>query len=244
MDFSKERVRYISMVTGLLACALLLAAHLAYVYLADASRFPISTVKIMAPYIHLSHQEIERVVGKYSNASFFSVSVKDLSNELQSINWVEDSTVERVWPNTLKIKIEEKTPFAVYNSSLITKDGFIFADNKKNYAIDVPILQGPENQQKEVLQVFEKLSKILTNYGLNASKLELRKNGAWQLTLTNGVLLRLGKQDLDVRIAQFCKAYPAVFAGNDDKATQLFSADLRYPHGMAVQWKNKREDNG
>ena len=98
----------------------------------------------------------------------------------------------------------------------------------------LPHLLGPESQQKEVLQNYEKLSKLLSTYGLSASALKLRKNQAWELSLTNGILLRLGKQDMELRLRRFCKAYPAVFA---DKPEQLSSVDLRYARGMAVQWK-------
>jgi cell division protein FtsQ len=98
----------------------------------------------------------------------------------------------------------------------------------------LPILKGPDNQHQQVLQVYQKMSKILTMYGLHASGLTWRKNAAWELTLSNGVHLRLGKRDLDMRVERFCKAYPAVFA---EKSDQLASVDLRYPRGMAVQWK-------
>jgi len=71
-------------------------------------------------------------------------------------------------------------------------------------------------------------------YGLQTAALQLRDNQAWELTLANGVQLRLGKRSLENRLLRFCKAYSAVFA---DKSDQLFSVDLRYPRGMAVQWK-------
>ena len=98
----------------------------------------------------------------------------------------------------------------------------------------MPHLSGPINQQQEVLQVYQKMSKILSMYGLVVASLELRKNHAWEMGLANGVQLRLGKRDLETRITRFCKAYPAVFA---DRVEQLASVDLRYPRGMAVQWK-------
>ncbi len=100
----------------------------------------------------------------------------------------------------------------------------------------LPHLTGPANQQKEVLQVYKKMSKILSIYGLHAAALEWRDNHAWELTLANGLRLRLGKRDLEMRIIRFCKAYPAVFA---ERAEQLVSVDLRYPRGMAVNGKNK-----
>ena len=102
--------------------------------------------------------------------------------------------------------------------------------------MDLPQLKGPESQQEEVLQVYEKLSKILTSYGLSASGLQLRDNQSWVLLLANGTKVYLGKKELSSRLLRFCKAYPAVFA---EKEERLASVDLRYLRGMAVQWKQQ-----
>jgi cell division protein FtsQ len=117
---------------------------------------------------------------------------------------------------------------------MMTNQGELFNQGGDFGDLSLPHLNGPENQQQEVLQVYKKMSKILSIYGLHASGLEWRSNHAWELTLANGVQLHLGKRELDLRVARFCKAYPAVFA---DRAEQLASVDLRYPRGMAVQWK-------
>jgi cell division protein FtsQ len=101
---------------------------------------------------------------------------------------------------------------------------------------ELPHLFGPESQRKEVLQIYEKLSKLLSLYGLTVSALQLRDNQAWEVLLSNGILLRLGNRDLESRLKRFCRAYPAVFA---DKPEQLTSVDLRYARGMAVQWKQQ-----
>ncbi len=73
----------------------------------------------------------------------------------------------------------------------------------------------------------------MTTYGLRVAALQLRENQAWELSLTNGIQLQLGKRDMEKRLLRFCRAYPTVFA---DKPEQLARVDLRYARGMAVQW--------
>ena len=63
---------------------------------------------------------------------------------------------------------------------------------------------------------------------------QLCDNQAWELSLSNGVVLYLGKQDIEKRLLRFCRAYPSVFA---ERPEQLTSVDLRYARGMAVKWK-------
>lgn len=230
---SKGQLGYAGVLTLLVACALFLGARLIYIFIADPHRFPVNTVKIAATYQHISHQQLEEILSRHLNASFFALSVNQLHADLSALNWADDVQIERVWPDTLKIMLVEKKPVAIWNDSMLTEGGDMFDGGQRDEST-LPHLRGPVNQQQEVLQVYKKMSKILSIYGLHAASLEWRDNHAWDLTLANGVQLRLGKRDLEMRITRFCKAYPAVFA---DKPEQLASVDLRYPRGMAVQWK-------
>ncbi|KTD44701.1 cell division protein FtsQ/DivIB [Legionella quateirensis] len=235
-DVDSDGLRYVGLLGLLIVSAVLLAGRLGYLYLADADRFPITTIKVAASYEHVSHKELEGVLAKHLSASFFALPVSRLQNELNAINWIDSAYVERVWPDTIKIKLVEKNPVAIWGNALMTEDGTLFNEGDVPADLNIPKLKGPTGQQLDVLQVYEKLSKILSSYGLNASGLSLRDNQAWVLILGNGVKIYLGKKELEARLLRFCKAYPAVFA---EKADQLASVDLRYPRGMAVQWKQQ-----
>jgi len=234
MDEGKGRLRYTGMLTLLTACALFLAARSVYLYVADPERFPINTVKIAATYHHITHKQLEVILEKYNQYSFFSLPVSRLQKELDEMEWSDNAQIERLWPDSLKIKLVEKTPIATWNNAMLSDTGEVFNEGGVETEDSLPHLSGPNNQHQEVLQVYQKMSKILTMYGLHAAGLKWRKNAAWELVLSNGVQLRLGKQDLEMRVHRFCKAWPAVFA---EKPDQLAIVDLRYPRGMAVQWK-------
>lgn len=229
-------LHYAGILSALILSAIVLAGRLGYLFLADAERFPITTIKVAASYQHVTHKELENVLTKYVSSSFFALPVSRLQDELNDLNWVDKAYVERVWPDTLKIKLVEKTPVAVWDDALITADGRLFNQGKIPEGLNIPHLQGPVEQHNEVLQNYEKLSKILSSYSLSASGLQLRENQSWVLSLTNGTKIYLGKKELEARLLRFCKAYPAVFS---EKAEQLASVDLRYPRGMAVQWKQQ-----
>jgi cell division protein FtsQ len=216
---------------------LALTGRLVYFFLADARYFPINTVKIAATYQHVTRQQLESILSKHLNQGFFGFSTHALTHDLLALAWSEDIDVQRIWPDAVKITLTEKEPVAVWNGELMTENGYVFhpehaADERER----LPQLTGPQTQQKDVLQNYQKFSKLLTAYGLSANALQLRDNQAWDLFLANGVLIRLGKRDLEQRLLRFCRAYPAVFA---DKSEQLSSVDLRYARGMAVQWKQQ-----
>ena len=236
MGADTGRLRYASFLTVLILCALLLSVRVVYLFLADAQRFPVNTVKIVASYQHISRKQLESVLAHYLQTSFVVLPVHHLQADLLSLDWASDVNVERIWPDTLKITLVEKNPVAMWNNSLMTNDGHVFTIDSELRDDSLPQLSGPEQQQMDILQSYQKLSKLLEGYGLHASALQLRENQAWELLLTNGVQLRLGKRDLEKRLLRFCRAYPAVFA---DKSEQLASVDLRYARGMAVQWKQQ-----
>ncbi|AHE66148.1 cell division protein FtsQ/DivIB [Legionella oakridgensis] len=236
IGWDKAKLRFMCLLGLLIACALLLSGRLIYLFLADAHRFPINTVKIVATYQHITRKQLEEVLTKYLNASFFSLPVKQLHTDLSTLAWTKQVSVVRIWPDTLKITLTEKTPVAIWNDSFLTNDGELFQHEFDQNSVELPRLSGPENQQRDVLQIYQKLSKILSKYGLRATSLQLSNNQAWELSLENGVQLRLGKRDMERRLQRFCSAYPALFA---DKPEQLSSVDLRYARGMAVQWKQQ-----
>lgn len=237
---NEARRQNVGLLILLIVSAFLLVARLAYVYLDDPTYFPINTIKIAANYQHIKRKQLERILANYNQSSFITLPVKKLKNDLTALDWASIVHIRRIWPDTLKITIKEKVPIAVWNNGLMTESGQLFNINgidqtKQGWSSSLPQLNGPEQQQLDVLQMFEKLSKLLASYSLHAVGLNLRDNQAWDLYLTDGVELRLGKRDIEKRVMRFCKAYPTVFA---DKLEQLSSVDLRYTHGMAVQWKS------
>jgi cell division protein FtsQ len=231
-----DRLRYASFLTILILFALLLSARMMYLFLSDPHCFPVDTVKIVASYQHVTRKQIESVLTRYVDDSFIVFPVARLKADLAALEWAEHVQIERIWPGTLKITLAEYAPVAIWNEFLMTADGKVFNVGKEKVDSVLPRLSGPKQQQTEILQMYEKLSKLLSTYNLHASTLQLRDNQAWELSLTNGVLIRLGKRDLEKRLTRFCRAWPAVFA---DKPEQLSSVDLRYARGMAVQWKQQ-----
>ncbi len=178
-------LRFVVVLLVLIISGVFLSGRLIYLYLGDAKRFPIATIRVAASYQHVSHEELEAILTKHVNVSFFSLSVSRLQTELNEINWIDTAYVERVWPDTLKIKLVEKKPVAQWNGSLMTETGSRFQQGPNHFDLDLPKLKGPPSQQMEVLQVYRKLSKILQIYDLKATELHLSEDQSWVLILKN-----------------------------------------------------------
>ena len=97
------------------------------------------------------------------------------------------------------------------------------------------MLAGPANTNQVVQQEYLQLSKIVLPLQLAINELILSPRGAWQLQLSNGILIKLGRDQIRQRFAQFVQLYPKIVG---EREADVIQVDLRYPNGFAVQWRH------
>jgi cell division protein FtsQ len=61
---------------------------------------------------YASRGKIRRVFGPDFDRSIFAASLAERRRELLAIDWVDDATVSRVWPNRLVVDVRERKPVA------------------------------------------------------------------------------------------------------------------------------------
>jgi len=86
---------------------------------------------------YASASQVRHVFAKDFGRSLYLVPIQKRREELLEIDWVEDATVSKVWPDTVKVHIRERQPVAfvrlpparggdgLSRFALIDKDGFI-----------------------------------------------------------------------------------------------------------------------
>ena len=85
-----------------------------------------------------------------------------------------------------------------------------------------------------MLTQYRRMTAVVAKLSLRITQLVLTAPRSWQLTLSNGITLELGRHRAFNHLLRFVDVYNRVFAR---KAKQVASVDLRYINGMAVQWK-------
>jgi cell division protein FtsQ len=63
----------------------------------------------------------------------------------------------------------------------------------------------------------------------------LDARGAWEMTLGNGVEIRLGRREIDERTALFLDVVAGIVAG---RAAEIDFVDMRYSNGFTIGWKD------
>ena len=228
--------------TGLLLVAVLASTvFLGKQWLSDPWRFPLSVVEVKGDFRYLDRQQLQAAVVPYATGGFFTVDVAAIRTAAEQLPWVHKARVKRIWPETLRLQIEEQQPVALWGEhGFLNKGGEPFVPEATDISLVLPSLAGPDGQELKVLENFQRVAETLAPLGIKVTRMELDNRRAWHLQLDNAVLLELGRADAGQRLQRFVRAYPSIFAGRLD---DLQHVDLRYSNGFSVYWKQAILEN-
>ncbi|MDF1795141.1 MAG: cell division protein FtsQ/DivIB [Coxiellaceae bacterium] len=198
------------------------------------STLPFTRIKVSANYKHTSPLELKKAISREVNAGFFALDVTKFKREMQrQLPWVKSVMVRRIWPNTLQININEYQAVAVWNGQhLVSASDVIFSPAATSFPDNLPQLSGPKDTFAVVMNEFRLIQQQLSTLNMTVQKLSLTDRQAWHLQLSNNVVVMLGRDDVNQRLARFVKAYPQLMA---DHPAVIQLVDLRYPNGFAVK---------
>ena len=217
-------------VLGLIACMIAWG----YVELTDAQQFPIEKVTVAGNFQQTGNETIQRVVTPYVIRGFFLVNMRAIKDELEQLPWVKRADIHRKWPAELNVHITQHDVLCRWNDrAVFSQEKHLFYPDVNTIPNDVLQLRGPEGMQSKVLETYFSLQALLESQALKIKELVLDQRHAWHIKLTNGIKLSLGQEEITARLARFVQAYPKVFS---PAQYQVQYVDLRYKHGMAVQW--------
>jgi len=233
--------RHVRTLSGLALLAVLgVVVMFGMQWLSDPYRFPLSVVKVTGDFRYLQKLQLQEAVAPHAQGNFFLVDVEAVRSAAVALPWVYKASVQRIWPQTLHLRIEEQQPIARWGErGLLNRYGESFFPEQPGIVGDLPCLAGPDGQEERVLQAYQRIAKTLSRLSVRASRLELDNRRAWHLQLANGVHLELGRADAWKRLQRFVVAYPGVFAG---RLAELQRVDLRYSNGFSVLWQSPGTD--
>lgn len=196
---------------------------------------PLSRVVVDGGLEHLRRDQLEEVVTQAVSGNYFTVDIEAVRRAAGSLEWVEDASVKRVWPNALVIDVRERRAFARWGeSALVNRAGEVFRPSSLDGVGELPLLEGPDERGSEVVGRFVQLESVFRNAGYGRlERLRLDARGGWSLWLEGGLNIVLGKEAVEPRLARVLGVLRTL--GSD--AQRLETIDARYANGMAVRWK-------
>ena len=224
------------------AAALLLAAS-AVVWLARQPFFAIRAITVEGDVARNSVSTIRANAAPQIAGSFLTMDLGAVRRAFESVPWVRLAIVRRVWPNRLRVQLEEHRPVALWGSDsgadkLVNSFGEVFEANVGDVEDDEqPTLTGPDGSSAHVLAMLAKVETVLAPLGARVEQLSLSGRGSWQATLDSGAVIELGRGSDDELLARASRFVATVGDVTSRYHRPIESADLRHTDGYAVRLK-------
>jgi cell division protein FtsQ len=197
--------------------------------------FPLNSVRLSAAPQRVDTAEVMQVVRNEVRGNFFTVDIERLRQSLEKLPWVRNVSIRREFPQRLAVRLEEHQALARWNNvALVNRQGEIFAANIEQA---LPSFIGQDGAAAEVTQKYAQFSRQLAALDLQVIQLALSPRHAWQLRLSNGMVLELGREDMQQRLERFVEVYPYSLVAIQSRVKYV---DLRYRNGFAVSASAKQ----
>lgn len=226
-----DRPALLNWIANLLYALSMVAVLYAVVYVVvHLPIFPLREVKVDGELHHVSREQVKLIVAKHLKGNFFTLDLINARDAFEKLPWARSVSVRRRWPDKLEVVIEEHEALARWgNTALVNKQGELFHAASGS---DLPVFYGPDNGVIEVASQYEALSQVLKTANLEVASLALTPRRAWQITTTSGIVLELGRVEMQARLEKFANIYNSTLVNLSKKIAYV---DLRYPSGFAVR---------
>ena len=160
--------------------------------------FKIKNVLISGTH-NLSQDYLRNIINTQNHINILNVNLHTIYNKIIQNSWVEETYVERILPDTIKIKVLEKKPIAIWQNhkgnKLITINGDVISHaNVNKFKNSFPIIKGEKS--KENISTILKILETNKNFAKNIWSLTFINQRRWDLHFNQGLIVRLPSQDV------------------------------------------------
>jgi cell division protein FtsQ len=213
----------------LVVISLLLVGYGVLRYVLQLPVFPLRSVELVAVPQHVDMEQLRKVVKNSVRGGFFSVDLEQTRRAFEQLPWVRTVSVRRKFPWRLEVNLEEHVALARWNNkALVNTYGEVFAAQSNEM---LPSFIGQPDTSVQLTEMYAALDKQLESLHLNIAQLSLSPRFAWQVKLDSGMVLELGREQVQQRMARFVAVYPYTLAMRTRAVNHV---DLRYRNGFAA----------
>ena len=233
----------------LFALAALLAAWGGLKLVVESPLFPLRTIRIEGDLGHVRRADVVAALQGRLAGTFFNMDIASVQGLFEAVPWVRRAEVRRLWPDRHEVRMEEHVPLARWGQPeegrLVNTFGEVFSVAYREADAGIaalPVFSGPAGTALEVARSYAAFRSILAPIALEPRIVMLSPRFSWQLKLSNGMAVQLGRETEKDRVAErltrFAAIYPQSLA---PLSRRLDYVDLRYPNGLALRVPGMKE---
>lgn len=205
--------------------------------------FNIRLIKVEGNTEHIASAALEAGILSQLQGNLLTLDAEHLRDIIQTMPWVHNVSIRRLWPSQLIIQIQAHEPIAVWGEKgqLLSRTGQIFLANQAEVDHELPIFYGPHGSEQQVLKRYNDFSKWFKAIEATPKKIVLSSRYAWTVWLSNGTQVELGQEihpnTLFERSERMIKAWSHI---THAWGNLIDYVDCRYPSGLAISSANLR----
>ena len=216
-------------------------ASLAFMWVARQPLFVVRSISIEGDITRNSVSTIRANAAPRLAGNFFTMDLAAGRRAFESVPWVRQAVVNRIWPNRLAVRLEEHRAAALWGSEevedkLVNTYGEVFEANLGDVEDEsLPTLTGPDGTSAHMLQLLSRLTPVLAPMGARIDTLRLSGRGSWRVELDTGAEVELGRGSDDEIIERTQRFVDTVKQVTQRYDRPLEYADLRHNEAYAVR---------
>ncbi|NCF16038.1 MAG: FtsQ-type POTRA domain-containing protein [Gammaproteobacteria bacterium] len=230
--FRMPTIRVGRIVAPLVAVGIVVATYQLTMVMLDRT---ISSIEISGPFQRVSALQIEEAISDEIDAGFVGADLDSIQQSIIALQWIDQARVARRWPSRISITVTEQVPAAIWGEKgLLNTRGELFVSDAHHIPAELPRLSGPDENSAEVAKRYLEVRDQLIPVGLDLRRVHVDARGSWEMTLANGIEVRLGRRDVSKRTGLFLDVVADIITG---RAADIDYVDMRYGNGFTIGWK-------
>jgi cell division protein FtsQ len=233
------KIRVGRIITPIAAIAVIVATYQLTLVMLDRE---ISSLEISGPLQRVTALQIEEAISDEIDKGFVDADLDRIQSRITELAWIDQARVTRRWPSRISIAVTEQVPAAIWgDSGLLNTRGELFVNEARHVPAELPRLSGPDGTSDEVAKRYLAVRDQLIPVGLDVRRVRLDARGSWEMTLGNGIEVRLGRRDVAHRTELFLAVVADIITG---RAADIEYVDMRYGNGFTIGWNGGPDSPG
>ncbi len=235
-------VRLMNATTALLlALAAAGLLSLALMWVTRQPLFVVRAISIEGNIVRNSVSTIRANAAPRLAGNFFTMDLSEGRRAFESVPWVRQAVVNRIWPNRLAVRLQEHHAAALWGREgaedrLVNTYGEVFEANLGDVEDEsLPTLTGPDGSSARMLNLLNRLGPVLAAMPAQIETLRLSGRGSWRVELDTGAQVELGRGSDDEIIDRTQRFVATLGQVSSRYERPLEYADLRHNEGYAVR---------